>query len=78
MAAYPLRFYRDPADSVKFQRELTCRGCVYEVRLFDNPWQDSKSRHCAIGVAHGRRCKSFMQRPGPDSTLTEHSNGPRR
>ena len=78
MAAYPFRFYRDPAESVKFAREQTCKGCVYEVRLFDNPWQDTKSRHCAIGMAYGQRCKSYLERPGHQQPNTEHSNGPRR
>ena len=80
MAAFPIRYYQDPAKSVKFQRERNCRGCIYEKKSREpGAWPGAPAktgRHCAIGNPHGRRCNSYLERPA--LRREEQNHGHRR
>lgn len=53
MTAKPMRYYKNPAESVEFD----CKGCAYELRVFE------RFVGCERGKSHNgaRRCKEYKR-----------------
>lgn len=50
--ALPLRYYRDPSKTVRFESETTCKTCLYG--------RSGKSgQFCSKGREYGKKCEFF-------------------